>query len=350
METRDGLASLPALGQARMLPLMARRPRDDQLDLFGSPRPHSDEVRPVRIEAEVAAQAARLPADVRLGTSSWSFPGWAGLVYDGVVAQARLARAGLAAYAQHPLLRAVGIDRTYYGPIETEDFAAYAAAVPVHFRFLVKAHELCTVARFPQHARYGAQRGEANAFFLDPAYAADEVVAPAAAGLGEKAGLVLFQFPPQDTAALGGPDRFAERLYRFLARLPRGPLYAVELRNAELLRPRYLDALADAGACHCINAHPTMPDVAAQAELALRRSPPAVVIRWMLQRGFRYDDARERYAPFDRIIDEDGATREAIARECAAARRPTYVIINNKAEGSAPLSVFRLAARIVELI
>ena len=29
-------------------------------------------------------QAPVLPTDIRLGTSSWFFPGWRGLVYDGV--------------------------------------------------------------------------------------------------------------------------------------------------------------------------------------------------------------------------------------------------------------------------
>src|SRR5512140_3356501 len=192
---------------------MPRSPRSQQLDLFGAPPARAqDEVRPASVPPDLAAVAARLPPRIRLGTSSWSFPGWAGIVYGGVEAQPRLARAGLAAYARHPLLRAVGIDRTYYGPIEAADFAAYAAAVPDDFRFLVKAHELCTVARFPQHARYGAQRGQANGFFLDPAYATDAVVAPACEGLGEKAGPLLFQFPPQDTHFIGGPDGFAARL------------------------------------------------------------------------------------------------------------------------------------------
>lgn len=314
-----------------------------QLDLFG-------EVQPAAVPAELAAVAARLPERIRIGTSSWSFPGWAGIAYQGVVPQPRLARSGLAAYARHPLLRAVGIDRTYYGPIEAADFAAYAAAVPERFRFLVKAHEACTVSRFPTHARYGAQRGQANPLFLDPDYAAAAVVAPVLEGLGEKAGPLLFQFPPQDVAALGGADRFAQRLHAFLAELPRGPLYAVELRNAELLHPAYFDALADVGACHCVNAHPTMPDVASQARAALAARPPALVVRWMLHRGFAYETARDRYAPFDRLVDEDEPTRAAIARQCAAAGIPSFVIINNKAEGSAPLSAFRLAARIAELL
>jgi hypothetical protein len=29
-------------------------------------------------------QAPVLPTDIRLGTSSWFFPGWRGLVYEGV--------------------------------------------------------------------------------------------------------------------------------------------------------------------------------------------------------------------------------------------------------------------------
>lgn len=85
---------------------------------------------------------------MRLGTSSWSFPGWAGIVYDHSVSTATLARRGLAAYARHPLLRTVGVDRTYYGPITAEDFAAYAAAVPDEFPLPRQSlrgadHELC---------------------------------------------------------------------------------------------------------------------------------------------------------------------------------------------------------------
>ena len=58
-----------------------------------------------------------LPAGVFYGTSTWSFPGWAGIVYSRRTTTAELAREGLAEYARHPLLTTVGIDRGYYGPI-----------------------------------------------------------------------------------------------------------------------------------------------------------------------------------------------------------------------------------------
>lgn len=290
---------------------------------------------------------------MRLGTSSWSFPGWAGIVYDRVGSPQELARVGLEPYARHPLLRAVGIDRTYYAPISREQFAAYAHVVPDAFRFLVKAHEQCTLTTFPRLPRYGEMQGLRNPFFLDSAYATDMVVGPVIEGLGAKAGPLLFQFPPQSYATFGGTAGFAERLYTFLQALPRGPLYAVEIRNASLLSSVYADALVAAGACHCASVHPTMPDVRTQIARTARAAAPATVMRWMLGAGQGYEDARDRYQPFDRLVDPDVQTRDAIAGECVTAiraSRPAYIIINNKAEGSAPLSVFRLAEAIVSLL
>jgi len=77
---------------------------------------------------------------------------------------------------------------------------------------------------------------------LQASYAADMVVAPFVEGLGEKAGPLVFQFPPQDTRAFGGPARFVERLHAFFAALPRGPLYAVAgaLESDEFLRQNRL--------------------------------------------------------------------------------------------------------------
>ena len=54
---------------------------------------------------------------MHLGTSSWTFPGWKGLVWDGHYSDTQLSKHGLAAYAQHPLFRTVTLDRTFYRPL-----------------------------------------------------------------------------------------------------------------------------------------------------------------------------------------------------------------------------------------
>jgi uncharacterized protein YecE (DUF72 family) len=293
--------------------------------------------------------ARRLPATVRLGTSSWSFPGWEGIVWDRKASQATLAGDGLGAYARHPLFRTVGLDRTYYRSITAADFRAYADVVPSDFRFLVKADRLLTSPTDPE--AYGV-RGP-NPKFLDLEYALEYVVGPMQEGLGSKAGPLLFQFPPIPPNLVGGAAAFLDRLFGFLAALPEGPLYAVELRTPSFLNERYRELLESTTIAHCYNVHPSMTPLARQLALVSPFYQPALVVRWMLHAGLPYEVARDRYAPFDRIVDEDAPSREQIVTavlDAAVAERPAFVIVNNKAEGSAPVSVRRLAERMADWV
>jgi uncharacterized protein YecE (DUF72 family) len=325
-----------------------------QLELFekdtSTPKtPAAPEPAPPSLE--LVELGRRLPTDVRLGSSSWSFPGWTGVVYAHEASQLQLARAGLPAYARHPLLRTVGIDRTFYGPVPAETFRGWADAVPTGFRFLAKAHEEVTLFHFPQRVRYGTRQGQRNARFLDVGYATDAVVAPFVEGLEAKAGPLVFQFPPQDVLRLGGPQRFATQLHTFLDALPKGPLYGVEVRNRELLVPAYADALAATGVVPVLAAWGSMPPVEEQAARTRAGQARALVVRWMLHAGLTYEEAREQYAPFDQLVNEDVPMRTAIAGlavDFFRAGRPVYVTINNKAEGSAPVSAERLARSIVQ--
>lgn len=315
---------------------MAPNPQGELFDVTAEPQ--AVPVGPAPAAPELAALAGRLPPRVRLGTSSWSFPGWAGIVWDREVGEGVLARHGLAAYARHPLLRTVGVDRSYYAPLDVGQWRAYAADVPEDFRFLVKAtRSLVTPG---------------DRAFLDAATAAAEVVDPVMEGLAERAGPLVFQLPPLDARAVGGPERFADRLHRFLGALPGGPLYAVEARTPALVGRDWAAALQATGAAHVYTVHSRAATLDAQVAAVPPESQPALVARWMLGAGRGYEEARDRYRPFDRLVDEDPAARDGLARlvaAAAAAGRPGVVVVNNKAEGSSPLSVFKLAARIVEI-
>lgn len=289
--------------------------------------------------------ARRLPAGLHLGTSSWSFPGWEGLVYDRPASQAVLARHGLQAYAAHPLFRTVGVDRTYYRSLDAEHFRGYAEVVPRDFRFLAKADRRLTSPLHPD----GHGVRERNPHFLDPSFASDEVIGPMTEGLGTRLGAVLFQFPPIPPNLVRGRQAFWEKLQRFLAALPTGPLYAVELRTPAFLSGTYADMLESVGVAHCYNVHPAMAPLSRQLEVVNAFYQPGLVIRWMLHSDLAYDVARERYQPFDRLVDEDLDSRERVATavlDASLAERPAFVIANNKAEGSAPLTLLRLAERI----
>lgn len=304
------------------------------------------QMEPAPSDPEHVALARALPSTIALGAMTWTYPGWKGIVYGRGISDRQLAAHGLTAYAKHPLLRIAELDRTYYEPLAVDVYQKLAAQVPDDFRFFVKAHEDCTVLRFPTHARYGKKRGLDNPRFLDAAYATSAVIEPLRAGLESKLGALLFQFAPQD---VGDPRNFARRLGHFLQQLPKGPRYAVELRNPELLTPDYAAALEAAGAIHCHNAWTVMPNVMAQARLIPPHARRPLLIRWLLRRDDSFQEASARFSPFDRIVSEDGETRAMIANLVAKAHAhdvPVFVLVDNKAEGCAPESIVRLARSI----
>jgi len=323
-------------------------------------------VAPVLPDEAIVKLGRRLPRDVYLGTSSWSFPGWERIVYRGRFTEVQLARAGLGAYAAHPVLRAVGIDRGFYQPLDAAGFARYASQVPDTFRFLVKAPALVTSTA--RDGPGGAASGP-NPHFLDPRAAEDLFVQPALRGLGAKAGPLVFQFSPLPRPLVRTPEAahaLIERFGAFFAALPKAvddrvPIYAVELRDPELLTPRFVRMLRATGVRLCLGVHARMPEANRQAaalhmldaEGTARddwRLAGPLVVRWSLHAGFRYDDAKSRYAPFDRIIDADIVTRGTLVHLIHVAQRsgqPAFVIVNNKAEGSAPLSCIELARAVV---
>ncbi|MBB5419090.1 DUF72 domain-containing protein [Paraburkholderia atlantica] len=303
---------------------------------------------------ELLALAAQLPPQIHLGTSTWSFPGWSGIVYGDDYSNSKLSREGLSAYGAHPLLKTVSIDRSFYQALTVTEYLRYVQQVPEHFRFIIKAPMTIT------DATVRAERGEPvslNPCFLNAQMAIDDFVMPCVEGLGAKAGALVFQFSPLPDQMLAQPAVFIERLGEFfgaLPRLPEGSCYAVEIRDASLLTPRFIRMLKTAGVRYCVGIHARMPDPLRQAAaLALLDGEPAgpLIVRWSLHGGFRYEQAKAKYEPFNRLVDEDPATRASLAElaaRYALAGQPVVIAVNNKAEGSAPLSCVKLAEEIVE--
>jgi uncharacterized protein YecE (DUF72 family) len=303
---------------------------------------------------ELLALAAELPPQVHLGTSTWSFPGWSGIVYGDDYSNSKLSREGLTAYGAHPLLRTVSIDRSFYQALTVTEYLRYAQQVPEHFRFIVKAPMTIT------DATVRAERGEPvslNPCFLNAQMAIDEFITPCLEGLGAKAGALVFQLSPLPDQMLAQPAVFIERLAGFLTalpKLPEGTCYAIEIRDASLLTPRFIRTLKAAGVRYCVGIHARMPDPLRQAAaLALLDGEPAgpLIVRWSLHGGFKYEQAKAKYEPFNQLVDEDPATRAALAElaaRYALAGQPVVIAINNKAEGSAPLSCLELARAIIE--
>lgn len=304
---------------------------------------------PIDWPAPLPAMANRL----YLGTSSWSFPGWAKLIWADTYSEQQLAREGLRAYAQHPMLRTVSLDRSFYAPLPVEQYRRYAEQVPDDFSFVVKAPAAVTDPL--RRDRLGRGR-ELNPSHLDAQHALEQFITPCIGGLGAKAGVLVFQFSPLPTEWLAQTREWIDRLGRFLAALPRRldnpshstPIrYAIELRDSALLTPRLIHTLDANDAHYCLALHDRMPSVQRQLRaLDSFSHPQPLIVRWTLHEGYRYESTREAWAPFDRLRDEDVHTRAALVERIVtqlAIDQPSWIIANNKAEGCAPLSLLRIA-------
>jgi uncharacterized protein YecE (DUF72 family) len=316
-----------------------------QDELFGRPpekRPRG--VQPAPPTTEDQGLAAALSPHIHLGTSTWSYPGWEGLVWAGRHSEATLSKTGLTAYAAHPLLRAVGIDRGFYRPLAASDFERHAQQVPRGFRFTVKAPSLVTDALVRSEDGRGQ---EPNPLFLDATTALQSFIEPVYEGLGERIGALVFQLSPLPGPRLARMNEQFDQLHALLLALPKPPagVMAIEVRDAAWLTPDLISLLKDAGARYCVGLHPTL----------LRALwPGPLVVRWNLNRlhgPYGYEEAEKRYGEFNEMLDPDPASRAELARiirGTVGAGQDAFVTISNKAEGSAPLSVRALAQAIID--
>jgi uncharacterized protein YecE (DUF72 family) len=236
----------------------------------------------------------------------------------------------------------VGIDRSYYAPIPETELARYASQLPAGFQTVMKVWNGLTTPVDPR-------TGEIVGTYLDPEVFEREVLGPVTRGFGGHVGALVFEFAPMRGKALPPARAFAARLDAFFSALPKGQPYAVEIRNRELFTPVYLETLARHGVGHVINFWEAMPDVGHQLRVPGVLTSNVVVTRLLLRPGTRYADRVESMKPFDRITDENPAMRadvEELARMTEALDKELFVIVNNKAEGSSPLTIKALAQRL----
>jgi uncharacterized protein YecE (DUF72 family) len=235
-------------------------------------------------------------ADVRVGTSGWSYPAWAGRFYPEATPAARM----LGVYATE--LTAVEAHATYRRLPAAAALDRWREQVPPGFRFAPKAHMGIT------HRRDLDGVEDRVAAFL-------AAVAP----LGDRLGPVLVSLPHVE------PD--LGRLDRLLAALPgppAGPVAAFDLAPPWSV-PAVLDRLEAAGATLVVSdteRHPAaeLPAVGPVAYLRLRRDVYGedAIDAWAERLGRAAADGRDAYA-FLKHDDEANGPRYAV-RLLAACR------------------------------
>jgi uncharacterized protein YecE (DUF72 family) len=285
---------------------------------------------------------------VFLGTSSWKYSGWLDQIYDrarydhrGRFNESGFERSCLSEYGE--VFKTVGVDWSYYTWPLKPNVAQMVSAVPSDFRFGFKVTEFVTTKKFSQQRRYGRQAGKANEGFLDA-----EVFSRRFLGELEpfrsQVGVLMFEFSKFYKADYEHGEDFVADLDKFLGKLPKGWPYGVEIRNDHFLKPEYFATLAKHGVAHVFNSWAQMPSVGHQMLIEGSLTQPGLsATRFLLRPGRKYQEAVDSFQPYDRIQDPfpearlDGA--KLISDGSAAPGRRTFIFVNNRLEGNAPLTI-----------
>jgi len=288
---------------------------------------------------------------IRFGTSTWTYEGWQGQVYIRPYAKTTFARECLGEYCQYqykdePLFRTVCNDATFYRPPTANQLRRYLDQIPEDFEMCFKVWEEITIPRYATQARYGAKAGQPNPRFLDATLFKDLVLTPyREARFESHMGPFLFEFQRHGLSA----HEFCTRLDKFFRQVPKDFRYAVEIRNAGLLGSDYHQVLEAYGVAHVYNHWSYMPQLAEQHRRMGSFTASFTVVRLLTPLQMSYEAAKKRAAPYTKIVEELPDMRRdtvELVKKAVVEKRQAYVLVNNRSEGNAPLTVQALVDRL----
>jgi uncharacterized protein YecE (DUF72 family) len=289
---------------------------------------------------------AEFAGHLRIGTCSWKYDSWEGLVYE--PGKRYRPEDYLPDYAKY--FTTVEIDQWFWSLFPTgvklpgpEVVKRYADSVPGDFRFTIKAPNAITLTHSYAKQPKGSERSanEPNPYFLsiDLLNRFLAALEPMRARLGP----IMFQFEYLNKQKMPSMAAFIERLHAFFEKAPAGFPYAVEIRNPNYLKDEFFDALRRFGVGFVLLEGYYMPPIAEVAAGHDVRTAPFSIIR--LHGPDRAGIEEQTHGVWNEIIEPRDDSLQAtadIVRQNLAVDADTYVNVNNHYEGSAPLTIRRL--------
>lgn len=269
-----------------------------------------------------------LPGGLLLGTSSWSWPDWKGLLYSKEAREKDF----IAEYSRR--LPTVEIDSTFYRSPSFESVDSWREKTPEGFIFSAKVPQAIT------HEKCLVGCGKELTAFVQ-----------AMSRLGGKLGPMVFQFPymakGKDPEEYRTGAEFRRRLEAFLKELPRDFLFAAEIRNRTWLDAALLGLLAERRVALVLTDYYTMPSL---SEIETTLDPLTAgfaYVRFLGDRK-RIDElvARKRAGGKERSFDELLLDRTAEMRNWIPSLRKllertdrVFAYFNNHYAGCGPMSI-----------
>lgn len=277
--------------------------------------------------------------DFYIGTCSWKYPSWEGLVYA-----SREPADFLAEYAEK--YNSVEVDQWFWSLGKSgaklprkEDVLEYNAATPQSFRFTIKCPNALTLTH-----HYNRKRGEPlnpNSFFLDTKLFHDfyDAIEP----LNQKIGLLIFQFEYLNQQKVSDRRIFMDQLATFLQRIPPELPYAVELRNPRWVDGYWFDLLRTNHVAPVLLQGYWMDSVSSTINKYRSQFPETLCIRLHGEdREVMEERTGEDWSQIIRAKDDEIQAIMKSVRSLDGQIKQIYLNINNHYEGSAPRTIEKI--------
>jgi uncharacterized protein YecE (DUF72 family) len=281
-------------------------------------------------------------AQLRIGTCSWKFPSWDGLVYS-----APKGINYLEEYARH--YDTVEIDQWFWSLFGADsvklprpaDVAAYRNAVPDNFRFTVKVPNSVTLTHPYRKAKTDPL--VPNPSFLSPALF--QTFLSLLDPLRDVLGPLMFQFEYLNRQKMASQDHFQERFGAFVEQLPRSYEYALEIRNGNYLNRSYFELLNRKGVSPVFLQGYWMPPITDPyqkwRDLIVQQEVAVIRLHGPDRQGIEKRTGKQ----WNQIVapkDEELAAIAQMIDDLLDRGVDVYLNVNNHYEGSAPLTIERI--------
>lgn len=276
---------------------------------------------------------------VRFGTCSWKYDSWTGIVYSGFEEN------HLIGYSKS--FNTVEVDQWFWSlfndaPPKLPAAATvkeYAESVDQNFRFTIKAPNSLTLTHY--YNRSGSKELTVNPYFLSPEL--NEKFFRSIDPLGEKAGVIIYQFEYLNKQKMRSQEEFQALVYEFVKNIDRRYKIGIEIRNPNYLNRRFFDFLAGEKIIPVFLEGYYMPPVTEYIYNYLPGIETDIVLR--LHGPDRSGIEQKTNNIWNTIVEpKDSVIAQLVRLLRFLKERETdiYVNVNNHFEGSAPLTIQKI--------
>ncbi|MBN2441798.1 MAG: DUF72 domain-containing protein [Spirochaetales bacterium] len=278
--------------------------------------------------------------NIRIGTCSWKYPSWQGIVYSSENDINYLSE-----YAQK--YNTVEIDQWFWSLFGEKKVVLpqqavareYAQSVGDDFLFTIKVPNSITLT-------HEYNKKKSDPLRQNPHFLSAELFEGFLAGIAplkDKTGLLMFQFEYLNKKKMASQSEFLDLLKAFIKKLPKDYSYGIEIRNPNYLNDGYFKFLQSEHCAHVFLQGYYMPDIFSLYNRFKDYIHDTVVIR--LHGPGREDMEKNTGKVWNRIVaskDEEITSLIDILKDLEKRHVNVFVNVNNHYEGSAPLTIKKI--------